>query len=91
MYADILKQKHDIKHQLQVIEQLVASNNSASAQQYLDEYKAKMPQKDDFLTGSISVDALLTAKSLACKHHAILYDKYGSENHTFLSFSLTSD
>ena len=37
MYADILKQKHDIKHQLQVIEQLVASNNSASAQQYLDE------------------------------------------------------
>lgn len=71
MYADILKQKHDIKHQLQVIEQLVASNNSASAQQYLDEYKAKMPQKDDFLTGSISVDALLTAKSLACKHHNI--------------------
>lgn len=71
MYTDILKQKHDIKHQLQVIEQLVASNNSASAQQYLDEYKAKMPQTDDFLTGSISVDALLTAKSLACKHHDI--------------------
>lgn len=38
----------------------------------LDEYKAKnAPKMDDFLTGSISVDALLTAKSLACKHHNI--------------------
>lgn len=72
MYTNMLKQRHDIKQHIQTIEQLIINEGSSAAKQYLDEYQARKPQPEGFLTGSIPVDALLTAKALACKHHNIL-------------------
>lgn len=74
MYANILKLRHDMKQHIQAIEQLVINEGSNTAKQYLDEYQARACQQDVFLTGSIAVDALLTAKDLTCKHHDILLE-----------------
>lgn len=71
MYDDMRKQRHDMKQHIQALEQLIENHGSTVAKQYLDEYKAQRPMRDSFLTGSIAVDALLTAKLLACKHHDI--------------------
>lgn len=71
MYDDMRKQRHDMKQHIQALEQLIVNQGSTAAKRYLDEYKAQMPMRDSFLTGSIAVDALLTAKLLACKRHDI--------------------
>lgn len=71
MYNDMRKQRHDMKQHIQALEQLIENHGSTVAKQYWDEYKAQRPMRDSFLTGSIAVDALLTAKLLACKHHDI--------------------
>lgn len=71
MYDDMRKQRHDMKQHLQAIEQLIVNQSSTAAKQYLDEYKAQKPMRESFLTGNIAVDALLTAKLLACERHGI--------------------
>ena len=71
IYQDTIARQHDFKHQLQTIEQLVAKGNSEMAQKYLAEYEKQVSSSEAFITGSIAVDALLTAKQLACRRNDI--------------------
>lgn len=71
IYQDTIARQHDLKHQLQAIEQLVAQGNSEAAKKYLAEYENKIEGSEVYVTGSVAVDALLTAKLLACKQNHI--------------------
>jgi len=71
MYQDTISRQHDFKHQLQTIEQLVAKGNSDAAKVYLSEYEKKIGNTDAFITGSIAIDALLTAKLITCMQNNI--------------------
>ncbi len=71
MYANMLKQQHDSRHHIQTLEQLILSGNSNAAKAYLDDYKSQIAKQEGYLTGSVAVDALLTAKSITCKNNGI--------------------
>ncbi|MEG2273452.1 MAG: GHKL domain-containing protein [Acinetobacter sp.] len=71
MYTDMLARQHDFKHQLQTITQLVQQGNAEKAEAYLAAYMHQIAQGAAFMTGSMAVDALLTAKLLTCKHKGI--------------------
>lgn len=71
MYTDMIARQHDFRHQLQTIEQLVNQGNSEEAKAYLAEYEKEISEDKMIITGSIAVDALLTAKLLACKQNDI--------------------
>ncbi len=71
MYTDMIARQHDFKHQLQTLEQLVQQGDSAEAKAFLSEYEKHLADSNTFTTGSIAVDALLTAKVLACKQNNI--------------------
>lgn len=71
MYTDMIARQHDFKHQLQAVEQLVKSGNSDAAKDLFARYQNLEKNGDEFLTGNIAVDALLTAKTLACAHQGI--------------------
>ncbi|MEF9879614.1 MAG: GHKL domain-containing protein [Clostridia bacterium] len=78
IYQDTIARQHDLKNQLQTIEQLVAQGNSKTAKEYLAEYEKAINRSEPFMTGSIAVDALLTAKLLTCKqnHVEFLFTQY---------------
>lgn len=71
IYQETIARQHDFKHQLQTIEQLVARGNSEEAKAYLAQYKMEIDAPEAFVTGSIAVDALLTAKMPACRQNSI--------------------
>lgn len=71
MYEDMRRQRHDMRQHIQTLEQLIARQGTAAAKRYLEKYEAQGPVREAFLTGSIAVDALLTAKSLACARRGI--------------------
>lgn len=73
MYSDMLARQHDFKHQLQAIEQLIQQQPPQAAE-YLAKFKEKINERNTFVTGSIAVDALLTAKMLACKNKCIDFE-----------------
>ena len=73
MYSDMLARQHDFKHQLQAIEQLIQQQPPQAAE-YLAKYKERISERNTFVTGSIAVDALLTAKMLACKNKCIDFE-----------------
>ena len=74
LYADMIARQHDFKHQLQTIQQLVEQGHSVQAKAYATEYEQRMSYHEAFVTGSIAVDALLTAKQLICKEKNIKFD-----------------
>ena len=73
MYSDMLAYQHDFKHQLQAIEQLIQQQPPQAAA-YLAKCKEKINERNAFVTGSIAVDALLTAKQLACRNKRIDFE-----------------
>lgn len=70
MYTSMLACRHDFKHQLQTIEQLVRQENSA-ATEYFSKYKESVADRAVIMTGSLPVDALLTAKLSTCRNRGI--------------------
>lgn len=74
IYTDMLARQHDFKHQLQTIEQLVEKGCSSQAKAYVAEYKQRIANDEAFVTGSIAVDALLTAKELTCRKNSVDFE-----------------
>lgn len=74
IYTDMLARQHDFKHQLQTIEQLVEQGCSSQARAYVAEYKQRIANDEAFVTGSIAVDALLTAKKLTCRKNSVDFE-----------------
>lgn len=74
MYSDMLTRSHDFKHQMQTVEMLIEQGGSEAARDYFDEYKRSAGRQTRYLTGSLAVDALLTAKSIFCANHGIAFE-----------------
>ena len=76
MYAELTKREHDYKHHLQTLQSLVEHSANGDAQQYVQALTNQ--QSDMFVTGSLSIDALLTAKSRIMKDKGIqfIYSPY---------------
>lgn len=62
IYSNILLFRHDLKHQMQLISQVVANHDIGKVRGYIDDLNDKLKQIYPFATGNIMVDALLTAK-----------------------------
>lgn len=73
IYKDFTAKQHDFKHALETLETLISQNNNLVAQEFLTEYQSKLKQSRLFMTGSVSVDALLTAKHLTMENHHISF------------------
>lgn len=71
MYSDILACKHDFKHLLQAIKQMIPLQPPRAAE-YLT--KRKTNERNTFAAGSVTVDALFTAKMLVCKNKRIDFE-----------------
>ncbi|MEG0492609.1 MAG: GHKL domain-containing protein [Clostridia bacterium] len=67
MYADLQSQRHDFKLHVQVLEEMVTTEGNAEATNYLAAYKSRLAKNESFLTGCMTVDALLTVKYLTMK------------------------
>ena len=70
MYQDFITRQHDYKHTLQTLEMLIKQNNIREASNFLIEHTEKEEVRP-FITGSLSVDALLTAKQLTMTKYGI--------------------
>lgn len=72
MYQGMIIARHDLKHQMQTVEQLIENSGSEAAKNYFCQYEEKEEaQSHLYMTGCTAVDALLTAKSIACTNHGI--------------------
>lgn len=74
IYSDFVERQHDFKHQIEILQALVARNSNGDAQQFLSVYKEGLARQRTFVTGSIAVDALLTAKHLTMKTNDIEFE-----------------
>jgi len=80
MYAGLMEYRHDMKHQMEVIEQLIAGGNAVEGRAHLAELQEKaMPVK--YATGCVAVDAILTAKTLRMENAGIRFDFDGYPLH----------
>ena len=74
LYADMIARQHDFKQQAETLRQLVEQGDLDAARAYFDAYEKKAaPSKSAFVTGNLAMDALLTAKSIACSNGDIAF------------------
>ena len=73
MYATLVAEKHDMKHHVQVLEEMVRADKSEKAKAYLSAYQDSLNSNRIFMTGSTAVDALLMAKSLTMRRNQLLF------------------
>ena len=62
MYEDLTERRHDYKHHLQMLEELIGTGGSESAREYIDTMVQEFAGDKLIITGSQTVDALLAAK-----------------------------
>jgi len=62
MYQALLKNQHDIKHLLNVAESLLSKSDPVALAAGKKVLESSIPTSDTFLTGNITMDAILTAK-----------------------------
>lgn len=74
IYAYMASYEHDLKHQLALVQTLLANDQSQKAGEMYKQ--AALPQIKNlrFKTGNIAVDALLTVKNLLMDKHNIHFD-----------------
>ena len=73
VYERMSVYRHDLKHQMQVIEQLLADENAPDAARYFEKLRTADQDFPAYLTGSTAVDALLTAKTLVMRERGIAF------------------
>lgn len=74
VFADMAEFRHDIKHQMQIISQMVLGHDAGEVQNYISLLNDRYNSIQPFSTGSIAVDALLTAKASIMRHRKISFD-----------------
>lgn len=73
VYERLIACRHDLKHQMQVIERLLADRNAPDAERHFQKLRTADQDFPAYLTGSTAVDALLTAKSLVMRERGIRF------------------
>ena len=71
-YSELSSFRHDIRHHLQALEHLATQSQNTEALKYLSQIHAHIPEKR-FLTGCITLDAMLSAKYAAMKSQQISF------------------
>lgn len=75
MYQGLIKYQHDMKHRISVLESLVTQqDNVEHIQPLLDEIRNENVLYPEFATGSLAVDALLTAKKALMDQEEIEFE-----------------
>ena len=73
MYQGMLQQQHDMKHQINALEEMIAEGNLAESANYLSQLRqTALPLR--YATGCVSVDALLSAKTAAMRQDGIDFE-----------------
>lgn len=73
MYQGMLQQQHDMKHQINALEEMIAEGNLAESTNYLSQLRqTALPLR--YATGCVSVDALLSAKTAAMRQDGIDFE-----------------
>ncbi|MEA4897051.1 MAG: GHKL domain-containing protein [Christensenellaceae bacterium] len=74
LYADMAACRHDMKHQIQIVMQILSDRDTGNFQHYIDELHTHVQALQPFATGNQAVDALLTAKVSIMRHEQIELD-----------------
>ena len=73
MYQGMLQQQHDMKHQINALEEMIAEGNLAESTNYLSQLRqTALPLR--YATGCVSVDALLSAKTAVMRQSGIDFE-----------------
>ncbi len=72
MHEEMTQWRHDYKHHLQALQEMVGTSDHASAKEYLTAL-IEEKQEEAIITGSPSVDALLTAKRKVMNKNGIRF------------------
>lgn len=73
MYQGMLQQQHDMKHQINALEEMIAEGNLTESTNYLIQLRqTALPLR--YATGCVSVDALLSAKTVAMRQNGIIFE-----------------
>lgn len=78
VYDHLVAFRHDLKHQMQIIEQLIAEDHIQEANRYFEELRRAEQSLPSYTTGNTAVDALLTTKTLVIRRQgiALSYEPY---------------
>ncbi len=77
VYEDIAVFRHDIKHHMQIIEQMSTTQGSREIHNHIDKLNERFNVIQPYSTGNVAVDALLTAKSSIIRRRNIQFDFQG--------------
>lgn len=73
MYTYMVSHQHDIKHQLQIVQRMIADGHVQEGNAYFQELTVPSEFTCEFMTGCVAVDALLTVKKLAMDKNQIQF------------------
>lgn len=73
IYNEMLSAQHEIRHRINAAEQLLKQRDDSSDQKIYDLLQAKESLPDQFITGCMMVDAILTAKKAAMDQNGIIF------------------
>ncbi|MEA5015930.1 MAG: ATP-binding protein [Candidatus Limiplasma sp.] len=73
VYEDIAVFRHDIKHHMQIIEQMSTDKESAEIYKHIDMLNDRFRIIQPYSTGNVAVDALLTAKASIIRRRNISF------------------
>lgn len=73
IYSYMIAQQHDLNKQFQVVQGMLSAGHQEESQAFLDQLHQPDALKDEFITGCIAVDALLTMKKLAMDRNHISF------------------
>lgn len=74
MYAYMASYEHDLKHQLNLIQTLLANGEQEKGEEFYRQLSASQETRHLFITGSTAVDALLTVKKLTMDKCTIRFE-----------------
>ena len=71
MYEDLTERQHDYKQHLQTLRELVSNDKDSTAEKYLNSVISDNLSDEMIVTGSLEIDALLTAKRRIMRERGI--------------------
>lgn len=71
IYSFMIAQQHDLSKQFQVVQGMLSAGHQEESQAFLNQLHQPEVPRDEFITGCIAVDALLTMKKLAMDRNQI--------------------
>lgn len=73
MYSVFLAQQHDLQKQYKIVSDMMGTSGTAAGEQYFSALKDTV-HAPEFMTGSLAMDALLTAKKAVMTQNHILFN-----------------